>query len=417
MTSNTLQERLQSVIRELGAASNFEQALDLILSAATELTHSQAASILEFNQSTNQLCFLVSSLPHAEQLEMFSIPLDASAASWTFTNNQALILSDAQKDARYFPLLDQTIGFNTHSALTVPLLYMGNSLGVIEVVNKTNRAHYTEEDVTILETLGVYCGALLWISMFEQRIQSTREEIAELDRLKKNIIAITSHELRTPLGLILGHATFLKEAIQESNREQVEIIIENVFRLKEIVESLTNIDNFETGMATIRNKAVSLKLIIEDVSASFQDMAKSRDITIELDLGNKDLFIEADANKITVALSNLLRNAITFSRDGGNVKIFMESLQGFARVSVVDYGIGIPTGDLPKIFDRFYQVESHLTRRYNGMGLGLSVAKSMIEMHGGRIWVESDEGKGSNFSFTIPIRPETNQNKVSAFTT
>ncbi len=417
MNSNTLQERLHSVINELGAASNFEQALDLILSSAAELTHSQAASILEFNQAMNQLRYLVSSLPHAEQLKMISIPLDVSAASWTFCNNQALVLSDAQKDPRYFPLLDQTIGFNTNTVLTVPLLYMGNTLGVMEVVNKTNGANYTEEDVTILETLGVYCGALLWISMFEQRIQSTREEIAELDRLKKNIIAITSHELRTPLGLILGHATFLREVIQESNREQVETIIENVFRLKDIVESLTNIDNYESGMATLHNKAASLKLLIEDVVVSFQDMAKSRDITIELDLGNKDLFIEADANKITVAISNLLRNAITFSSDGSNVKILMEELKGFAKVSVIDNGIGIPAGDLPRIFDRFYQVESHLTRRYNGMGLGLSVAKSMIEMHGGRIWVESDEGKGSNFSFTIPIKPETKQKKISAFIT
>jgi signal transduction histidine kinase len=417
MTSRTLQEQLHSVIRDLGTTSNFEQALDLILYSAAKLTHSQAASILEYNQATNRLRFLVSSLPHAEKLETISIPLDVSAASWTFRNNQTLILSDVQNDPRHYPVIDQTIGFNTNTALTVPLPYMGNTLGVIEVVNKTNSAHYTEEDGTILETLGVYCGALLWTSMFEQRIQSTREEIAELDRLKSNFIAITSHELRTPLGLILGHATFLREVTEESNREQVDIIIQSVSRLKDIVDSLTNIDNYETGMATIRNKAVSLNLIIEEVAASFQDMAISKDITIELDLGNKNLFIEADANKITIALSNLLRNAITFSSDGSRVKILMETIQGHARVSVMDHGIGIPAQDLPKIFDRFYQVESHLTRRYSGMGLGLSVAKSMIELHGGRIWVESEEGKGSNFIFTIPVRPEIKQNKVSALTT
>jgi signal transduction histidine kinase len=417
MTSNTAQERLQSVIRDLGSASNFEQALDLILSSTAELTHSQAASILEFDQTMNQLRFLASSLTHTEQLQKLSFPLDVSAASWSFRNNQALILSDAQKDPRHYPVTDQIIGFKTKTALTVPFSHMGHTLGVIEVLNKSNSAHYTEEDVTILETLGVFCGALVWISRFERRIQSTREEIAEIDRLKKNFIAITSHELRTPLGLILGHATFLQEITEASHREQVDAIIRNVSRLKEIVESLTNIDNYETGMATLRNKAVSLKLIIEDVAASFQDMAKSRDITLELDMGKDNLFIEADANKITVALSNLLRNAITFSRDSSSVKIIMDSMKGFAKVSVMDHGIGIPAQDLPRVFDRFYQVESHLTRRYGGMGLGLSVAKSMIEMHGGHIWVESEEGKGSTFTFTIPVRPGKKQEKVPAFIT
>ena len=117
--------------------------------------------------------------------------------------------------------------------------------------------------------------------------------------------------------------------------------------------------------------------------------------------------MEADANKITVAISNLVRNAITFTNEGGQVQVSVESVTGHVQVSVKDNGIGIPTNDISHIFDRFFQVESHLTRRHTGMGLGLSVAKTMIEMHGGRIWVQSpgyDEVNfpGSKFYVLLP---------------
>ena len=126
---------------------------------------------------------------------------------------------------------------------------------------------------------------------------------------------------------------------------------------------------------------------------------------MQADICEEDLPVEADANKITVAVSNLVRNAITFTNDGGRVVVKVEPVPGYAQVSVSDNGIGIPAADLSRVFDRFFQVESHLTRRITGMGLGLSVAKTMIELHGGRIWVESVEGEGSTFTFLLPVKP------------
>ena len=113
--------------------------------------------------------------------------------------------------------------------------------------------------------------------------------------------------------------------------------------------------------------------------------------------------IEGEAGKIEVALSHLVRNAIMFTDRGGHIFVTAEAVPGYVRVSVVDDGIGIPEQDLTRIFDRFYQVESHLTRKHGGMGLGLSVAKAMIEMHGGRLWAESVEGKGSRFTILLPV--------------
>ena len=398
-------DRLLAVTHELESATDMEQVVQRLKVAASELTDSEAASILEFDETSNSLHFVSASWFRPQSLKDIMVPLEGSIAGWVFGNNQPLIVQDVVNDPRHFKGVDQAINFTTFSLVAVPLTYQGNTIGVLEVINKADNAHYTEDDVTILEILAFYAVMALWNSNLQMRIQTARDEIAELDRLKTNFIAITSHELRTPLGLILGHATFLKEMIPEEHREPMEIIIRNATRLKEIIENLTEVDNYEAGAARIRQRSISVSRIAEDVIASFQDMAASKNITLQADVCKEELPVEADANKITVAISNLVRNAITFTNDGGHVLVKVEPMTGHAQVSVSDNGIGIPARDLPRVFERFFQVESHLTRRNTGLGLGLSVAKTMIELHGGRIWVESVEGEGSTFTFLLPVRP------------
>jgi signal transduction histidine kinase len=408
-------ERLLAVTHELGSATAIEDLLQRLTAAASELTNSEGASLLEFDETLNSLHFVAAPWLREQPLKDVAVPLDASIAGWVFGNNESLVIQDVAKDPRHFKAVDQALDFTTTSLAAVPLTYQGNTIGVLEAVNKAGSAHYTGDDVAILEMLALYAAAALWNSNLEKRIQNTRDEFAELDRLKSNFVAITSHELRTPLGLILGHATFLKEMIGEEHREPMEIIIRNATRLKEIIESLTEVDNYEAGVARIRQRSISVPNIVRDVVSSFQDMAASKNITLQADVCAEELLVEADANKIIVALSNLVRNAITFTNEGGHVLVKVESVPGYAQVSVSDDGIGIPAKDLSKVFERFFQVESHLTRRNTGMGLGLSVAKTMIELHGGRIWVESVEGKGSTFIFLLPVRPMQTKIPEQAF--
>jgi len=233
-------------------------------------------------------------------------------------------------------------------------------------------------------------------------VKSARIEMAELERLKTDFIAITSHELRTPLGLILGHATFLRELAGEQYGEQLDTIIRNATKLKEIVENLADVDNYQKGSARVRSNQVSLARIVDDVALTFQDEAKTQSVTLSVEKNESPLYMDADGVKINIALSNLVKNALQFTDSGGRVTIRAGEESGYLKVSVEDTGIGIPPRDLPRVFERFFQVESHLTRRYTGMGLGLAVAKGMIELHGGRIWVESEVGKGSAFTFLLP---------------
>ncbi len=410
-------DRLPAVIRELGSAPDIKELLQHLIAAAMELTGSASASVLEFDEPANALRFVAVPWFWKQLLKHFLVPLDGSIAGWVFANRKSQIIKNAANDPRHYKMVDQTTNFTTSTLLAVPMEYKRNTIGVLEVVNKADNAHYTEDDVTILEILALFAAMALWNSKLEKQNQGTYKDIADLDRLKNNFIGITSHELRTPLGLILGHATFLREMIAEEHREPMETIIRNATRLKEIIESLTNVDNYETGAARVRQNTITISNVVKEVVSSFQDMAANKNITLQTDIKDDDLQIEADANKITVAISNLVRNALTFTNEGGHVLVTVESVTGHVQISVKDNGIGIPADDLGFVFDRFFQVESHLTRRHTGMGLGLSVAKTMIELHGGRIWVESVEGKGSTFSFLLPLRPPKKKSTEQAFIT
>lgn len=407
-------ERLLEVVRGLTTAPDLESFLQTIIAEASEMTDSELASILEYDEEAKELRFLSMPWFDRDALRPMGVPLDGSVAGLVFTKKQPLVIQDTRADIRHFKTVDRVTKHQTYSLAAVPLIVRGEVVGVLEALNKRDDAHYTEEDLTILETLGALAAQAMRNVNLERKIKATRIELAEFERLKTDFIAITSHELRTPLGLILGHATFLRELVGEQYTSQLDTIIKNASRLKEIVENLSSEDNVQSGAARVRNHRVSLAKIAEDVVLTFQDEAKSRNITLTSELHGADRQINADGVKINIALSNLVKNAIHFTDSGGTVIIKISEDDGYCKAEVVDTGIGIPSKDLPKLFNRFFQVEEHLTRKHGGMGLGLSVAKSMVELHGGRIWVESEEGKGSTFTFLLPIGSEDEPEKATS---
>ena len=402
--------RLLEVTSNLSTVVDLEAYLQSILSAATELTDSETASLMEYDDAVQEFFFRYVPWFHRDSLKDARVPLNGSAAGWAFLHIKPLVINDVRNDTRHFSKIDELVGFVTRSILVVPLVLHGRPIGAFEVFNKAGDALYTEEDILLMETLASLATIAMQNNMLENSAQSSQDEARDLDRLKNEFIAITSHELRTPLGLILGHATFLHELVGGDYQEQVDAIIRNASKLKEIIESLSRVDNYQTGGASLRSRRVSVTRVIEDVSASFRDIAIQKGVALKVEVDrSQDLLVVADASKIAIVLSNLVKNAITFTNDGGHITIRGSLESEFVKVVVEDDGVGIPIKDLPHIFERFYQVESHLTRRHGGMGLGLSVAKVMIEMHGGRIWVESMEGMGSTFTFLLPLDPKRNE--------
>jgi signal transduction histidine kinase len=404
-------ERLLEVVRGLTTAPDLESFLQTIISEAIELTNSELASVLEYDESAEELRFLAMPWFQRDLLRPMGVPLDGSAAGWVYRRGQPLIIQDVKLDQRHFKVIDRVTKHETHSLVAVPLIARGEIVGVLEALNKKDNAHYTEEDQTILETLGALAAQAMKNAILQRNVRTTGTELAELERLKTDFIAISSHELRTPLGLILGHATFLRELVGAQYGEQVDMIIRNATKLKEIVENLSEVDNVQTGAARVRSQKVSLAKIAQDVVLTFQEEAKSRNITLKCEMSESPFYVEADEAKLSIALSNLIKNALQFTEADGHVTVKVQEASGAFKVSVMDDGIGIPEKDLPRVFERFFQVETHLTRRYGGMGLGLAVAKAVIELHGGRIWAESEEGKGSTFNFLLPAE-QTKQASV-----
>lgn len=406
--------RLRDVTRSLDSEADLESCLRMILSAAVELTDSETASLLEYDEMA--VNFFVKYVPWFNQDSKRSdvrIPLNGSLAGLVFLNGASLAVNNALEDPRHSKKMDEITGITIHSVLGAPMTARGQAIGVLEVFNK--RSNYNEQDILVVEMLAALAAAAMQKDILEKTVLASREEARELDRMKNEFIAITSHELRTPLGLILGHSTFLKELLGSGYEEQLDAIIRNASRLKEIIESLTSVDNYQSGGALVRSRKVSIARVIEDVCVSFDEMAKKKKISIKKALQpGHDMWVDVDAGKVAIALSNIMKNAITFTNEEGEIVIRGEQQPDYVKVSVKDNGIGIPAKDLPHVFERFYQVEGHLTRRHGGMGLGLSVAKVMIEMHGGRIWADSEEGKGSIFSFILPVRSEPPPSSVTS---
>src|SRR5512134_271376 len=287
-------ERLLEVVRGLTTAPDLESFLQTIISEAIELTNSELASILEFDETAEELRFLAMHWFQRDLLRPVGVPLDGSAAGWVYRRGQPLIIQDVRVDQRHFKVVDRVTKHVTHSLVAVPLLVRGEVVGVLEALNKKDNAHYTEEDLTILETLAALAAQAIQNVSLQRQVRTTSIELAELERLKTDFIAIASHELRTPLGLILGHATFLRELTGAQYGEQLDMIIRNATKLKEIIENLSDVENVQTGAARVRSQKVSLAKIAQDVILTFQDEANSRNIALNCDIGESPFYVSAD---------------------------------------------------------------------------------------------------------------------------
>ncbi len=397
-------ELLLEVCRNLSANLDLEQLLSVIIESASTLVGCENSSILAFDKESQALRFVAAPFYILDSMHTMSVPIETSVAGKVYTSGQPLAINQAEEDERIYRDVDRALKFKTRSLLAVPLIFKGKTIGVLEAVNKLQAARFTEGDVLILQTLAAQAAIALENHRLLEESQRAYQQVIELDRMKSDFIAIASHELRTPLGVILGHATFLQETASPEQAQELDIIVKSSMRLKEIVEEFSNVDHFEHGLSRLRRGKVALSQVVQEVVNSFREMSIQKEIALSTELPKTPLTVEGDASKIAMALREVVKNALTFTNAGGQVRVRLEHVPNYAHISVIDNGIGIPANEQARIFQRFYQVEKHLTRRHGGMGLGLSIARDMVEMHGGKITVDSLEGKGSRFVLLLPVR-------------
>jgi signal transduction histidine kinase len=396
-------ERILRISQILTSTLQLEPLLQTIIHAATELTGTEASSIMLVDKNTGELRFEAVDGVKREEVKRITVPLEGSIAGWIVREGTPLLIPDVRRDPRFYSRADETTDFETRSILGVPLQVRGKVIGVLEALNKTGDGIFTQDDIHTLSTLAAHAAIAIENARLVTEIQKAYEELSELDQLKSEFVAIASHELQTPLTVILGYASFLKADVTGAASEQLDAVLQSALRLRSLINDMVNLRHIETGEAELELEQLSLNELVTTITAEFASLAEARKQNVSIKLASQPPMVEADRQKLYLVLANLLSNAIKFTPEGGRIQVAVEAKGNEVWVSVRDAGIGIPPREQERIFDRFYQVEPSLTRRFEGMGLGLSIAKGMVELHGGRIWVDSVEGMGSSFTFALPL--------------
>jgi signal transduction histidine kinase len=360
---------------------------------------------------------------------------EQSVAGYTFLNDvygkPGLLLSVDMPRAIY----DQgriSINYLLVSLIIVGLVFMGIFIMLLEKLILSRLALLSNDVISIGETgklskrvivkgndeLSKMAGSingmleLLELADFDRKkaeeIRLENERLLYANKTKSEFLATMSHELRTPLNGILGFSEMLiKKTIGDLNAKQ-ERYLKNIYSSGENLLNLINdillLTQMEAGRLELADERFEVKRAINDVVALIEDRTKKHNIEFEEYLDPKIGFIEADRSKFKQIMFNLLDNAVKFSKEeGGTITIAAKASGDLAQFSISDTGIGIKEGDIGKLFNKFQQVDSGIARDYSGTGLGLAISKQLVELHGGKIWVESKYGEGTTFSFALPI--------------
>lgn len=307
-----------------------------------------------------------------------------------------------------------------------PISLSENFFGFIEIYRETE---FTTEDATCFQTLAQQVSLPLKSASLYEQIKKTNQQLERLERLKSEFISIVSHELRTPLTAIKNSLDILLSgksgALTETMDKFINMAKRNVVRLSGIINDLLDLSKIEAGKMDFKFDITKIDTVVEYVKTTLQGVAKDKGLTIKTKIEDNLTDIYADAHRLEQVLTNLVSNAIKFTEEGGEIEIStkvvdaseleydesfepeLKKLKGkYVLLSVNDSGIGIAKEDLTHVFDKFAQIENSLSRKVGGSGLGLPIARQLLEAHNGAIWCDSVVGKGSSFNFVIPVADE-----------
>jgi signal transduction histidine kinase len=246
------------------------------------------------------------------------------------------------------------------------------------------------------------------VRLFDE-IQDKSRQLAEASQHKSQFLANMSHELRTPLNAILGYTELILDNIYGDTPDKMREVLDRTQRngrhLLGLINDVLDLSKIEAGQLNLSLADYSLKDVVQNVYTAVEALAKEKQIALKVEVAPHLPAAHGDERKLTQVLLNLVGNAIKFT-DTGEVAIKAFAANGSFMVAVRDTGPGIAEPEQAKIFEEFQQADSSITKKKGGTGLGLAIAKRIVELHGGRIWVESSPGQGSTFSFTLPTKVE-----------
>ena len=401
---NSRLQRLVELSVTLNSTLNLNDLLKLIVQTAGDILECEAASILLYDEKRQNLFFAAATGEYAKKLTEIPVPLYESLAGTIFRMRQPLILNNIEDDPRHNPKASEHVGFQPKSLLGVPLRIRDKTIGVLEALNK-DIGIFTKADTELLTVVASHAAVAIHNAQLVQALKDAYEDVSKADQLKSNFLALASHELRTPLGIIIGYATFLREESEGENSDHAAHVLSAALQMRTLLEDMNNLTMLESDSSSFIARNALLQEVLEKAVEEIKELAQVKEQKIVFELQEEPIKLMLDVKKFRAAVVNILHNAIRFSSEKGEIIIGVKCEEGRALCWIKDNGIGISKDQLEDIFEKFYQVESPDTRRYGGMGIGLSIAQGLIEEQGGKIWAESEGiGEGATFKISLPIR-------------
>jgi signal transduction histidine kinase len=304
------------------------------------------------------------------------------------------------------PILDTVKNAGYRAVLLVPLLGAAGLVGVLGVRRRVP-GEFSGNIIDLLETFGAQSVLAIQNANLFREIEEKGRQLAVASQHKSQFLANMSHELRTPLNAILGYTELVLDGIYGDMPQRacaaLERVQSNGRHLLGLINDVLDLSKIEAGQLTLSFNDYSLSDLVQNVFSAVEPLASSKKLALALELPPDLPPARGDDRRLTQVLLNLVGNAIKFT-DEGQVVIRTAAADGSFTVAVRDSGPGIALADQGKIFEEFQQADASTTKEKAGTGLGLGIARRIIEMHGGRLWVDSAPGQGATFSFTLPIR-------------
>jgi signal transduction histidine kinase/ActR/RegA family two-component response regulator len=401
-------EALRMVGETVSSSLDVDHVLSTIAMHAVELSGTDGGSIMEYDDSERR--FAVRSVYRTspevvDRLRGVRIDIDSTLVGRAALERRPIAVPDLSS-VNLDPHLQILFDDGWRSVVAVPMLREERIIGSL-VVRRKVTGDFTEETLDLLETFASQSALALLNAQLFTALQERSAQLEVASRHKSEFLASMSHELRTPLNAVLGFSEVLLERmfgdINERQEEYLRDIHSSGKHLLELLNEILDLSKVEAGQMALEFTSLDVPAALEYAASMLRERATAHSIDLRVELGERVGAVEADELRFKQVVLNLVSNAVKFTPDGGSVVIWADEVDADLHVSVKDTGVGIPVQDRERIFESFQQGGRGASRE-EGTGLGLTLSRRIVELLGGRMWLESEVGVGSTFGFSIPIR-------------
>ena len=399
---------LQEISLAITSTLDLDSILKILLQKIESLRPSGAISFIRLlDKETGELKTLAWSTITEEELKRNVVEGRIALRSVLGEANIPAIVINTSLDQR-IPHLEVFKTYSLVSYIGLPLITKGKTLGDISIFTREEHS-FSAEDIALFTTLAEQAAIAIYNSQLFDETKRQAEELREINEERADFTAMVVHDLHMPLGAIMEASEILQQgSLGPVTAEQKKWLlkIETASRrLLELVNHFLELSRLEAGNVNLSKKQVNLSQLIQDTLNFYQSVARGKKIVLQSRvLTTFPLFVKADPNRLEEVLENLLSNAIKFSRPGGQIEIGADwEDDREVKLFVKDTGAGIPPQEIGQLFEKYQQTTTEKSAGHERTGLGLAICKMIVEAHGGRIWVDSEEGKGTIFYFTVPI--------------